>query len=70
MTLQKGKLGVTKFHDQDLKVPYVKDAHGGTARGQSAGRSEVIHVGRTLGGTGWLVFCDFFSQTVRCFLAV
>lgn len=38
MALQKGKLGVTKFHDQNLKAPYVKDAHGGTARGQGAGR--------------------------------
>lgn len=39
MALQKGKLGVTKCHDQNLKVPYVKDARGGTARRQGAGRS-------------------------------
>lgn len=70
MASQKGNLGVTGFHDQNLKVPYVKDAHGGTALGPSAGRSEVIHAGRALVGTGWLVFCDFFSVTVHCFLAI
>lgn len=37
VSLEKQKLGVTKFHDQNLEVHYVKDAHPGTVWGQSTG---------------------------------